>query len=83
MSDRLIVVRVAYDPEAKIWWTELSDLYGLHAEGATLEELSDKLPGMIGDLIEANEPEWRRREIAIEIVAHARLTLRVAAVAAA
>jgi predicted RNase H-like HicB family nuclease len=83
MANRLIVVRATYDPQAKVWWSESSDLYGLHAEGATLEELRDKLPAMIGDLIEANEPEWLGRDIAVEIVAHGRLELTVPAVAAA
>jgi hypothetical protein len=29
MAQRLIVVRMAYDPEARVWWTESSDLEGL------------------------------------------------------
>jgi len=45
--------------------------------------LRDKLPGMIGDLIEANEPEWLRRDIAVEIDAHGRLELTVPSVPAA
>ena len=32
MAEKLIVVRVAYDPEAKVWWIESSDLFGLHAQ---------------------------------------------------
>ena len=83
MADRVIVVCATYDPEAKVWWTEESDLHGLHAEGATLEELRDKLPGMIGDLIEANEPQWLGCDIGIEIMARGRLHLTVPAVAAA
>jgi hypothetical protein len=26
MAEKLIVVRVAYDPEARVWYTESSDL---------------------------------------------------------
>jgi predicted RNase H-like HicB family nuclease len=83
MAEKLIVVRVAYDPEAKVWWIESSDLFGLHAEGATLEELRDKLPGMIGDLIEDNEPSLLNHDIAVEIIAHAQIRTQVPAVAAA
>jgi predicted RNase H-like HicB family nuclease len=83
MAEKLIVVRVAYDPEAQVWWIESSDLSGLHAEGATLEELRDKLPGMISDLIEDNEPSWRNHDIVVEIIAHGQLSTRAPAVAAA
>lgn len=55
----LIAVRVTWDPEAQVWWTESSDLAGLNAEAATLEELREKLPAIIRDLIEENEPAPR------------------------
>jgi hypothetical protein len=55
----LIVVRAAWDPEADVWWTESSDLAGLNAEAPTLESLRDKLPAVISDLIEDNEPALR------------------------
>jgi hypothetical protein len=41
--------------EAEVWWTESSDLPGINAEAATLEELRDKLPRIITDLFEENE----------------------------
>jgi hypothetical protein len=66
----LIIVRAAWDPEAEVWWTESSDLAGLNAEAPTLEGLRDKLPAIISDLIEDNEPELRGGDIAVEIVAH-------------
>jgi hypothetical protein len=31
MAEKLIVVRVAYDPDARVWYTESSDLEGLNA----------------------------------------------------
>jgi len=43
-----------------MWWTESSDLTGLNAEASTLEALRDKLPPLISDLIEDNEPALRR-----------------------
>jgi hypothetical protein len=66
----LIVVRATWDPEAEVWWTESSDLAGLNAEAPTLEGLRDKLPPLISDLIEENEPALRGTDIVVEIVAH-------------
>jgi hypothetical protein len=66
----LIVVRATWDPEAEVWWTESSDLAGLNAEASTLEALRDKLPPLISDLIEDNEPTLRGTDIVVEIVAH-------------
>jgi hypothetical protein len=66
----LIVVRATWDPEAAVWWTESSDLAGLNAEAPTLEALRDKLPPLISDLIEVNEPTLRGRDIVVEIIAH-------------
>ena len=66
----LIVVRATWDPEGAVWWTESSDLAGLNAEAPTLEALRDKLPPLISDLIEVNEPTLRGRDILVEIIAH-------------
>jgi predicted RNase H-like HicB family nuclease len=83
MAKKLIAIRATYDRKAKVWWIKSSDLFGLHAEGATLEELRDKLPGMVSDLIEANEPSWLNHDIVVEIIARARLRIRAPAVATA
>jgi hypothetical protein len=66
----LIVVRATWDPEAEVWWTEGGDLAGLNAEAPTLEALRDKLPPLISDLIQENEPALRGTDIVVEIVAH-------------
>lgn len=68
MTDRLIVVRVAYDPEAKVWWTELSTLFGVNAEAETLDEMRAKLPDIVRDMIDANEPDLAGRDVDVEIV---------------
>ena len=81
MAEKLIVVQVAYDAEAKVWWIEKSDLFGLHAEGATLEELRDKLPGMITELIPDNEPTWINHDIDVEIMALGRERVKIPAAA--
>jgi hypothetical protein len=83
MAKKLIMVGAAYDRKAKVWWIKSSDLLGLHAEGATLEELRNKLPDMVSDLIEANEPSWLNHDIVVEIIARARLRTRAPAVATA
>ncbi len=64
---RMILVRADWDGEAKVW-VATSDDVGLVTEAATFEALTDKIPTMIGDLLE-EEPE--DGEILIEIVAHA------------
>ena len=68
MTDRLIVVRVAYDPEAKVWWTESSTLFGVNAEAETLDEMREKLPDIVRDMIEANEPDLAGCDVDLEIV---------------
>jgi hypothetical protein len=81
MAEKLIVVRVAYDPQARIWWTESSDLEGLNASAPSLEELRNILPGMVLDLIEDNEPSWVGSNIAVEIVAVGRERIDIPAAA--
>ena len=81
MAEKLIVVRVTYDPEAKVWWTESSDLFGLNACAATLEEFRETLPGMVQDLIELNEPSWAGHDVIIEILAQGRERIDVPAAA--
>ena len=83
MAEKLIVVRVAYDPEARIWYTESSHLDGLNGCAGSLEELRALLPGMIMDLIEDNEPSWEGSNIAVEIVAVGRERIDIPAAVAA
>lgn len=40
----LIVVKLAYDAEARVWCVESSDLAGLNVEAATIEALQVQLP---------------------------------------
>ena len=81
MAKKLIVVRVAYDPEAKVWLTESSDLFGLNACATTLEEFHQTLPGMVQDLIELNEPSWAGQQITVEIIAVGRERIHIPAAA--
>ena len=50
-----ILVKAAHDPEANVWFVEQSDLFGLNAEAETLEQLVEKLPAVIADLLEPEE----------------------------
>ena len=82
MIGSLIVVKAAFDPEARVWFVEDSDLHGLNAEGTTLEELVDKLPDVVADLLEANGYDAEgAREVPIELIAHARTRVRLGAAA--
>jgi hypothetical protein len=81
MAEKLIVVRVAYDPEAKVWWTELSDLFGLNASASSLDEFHTILPGMVQDPIELNEPSWQGHDITVELVAVGRERINIPAAA--
>jgi predicted RNase H-like HicB family nuclease len=75
MPGRLIIVKVAYDPEARVWYVEDSDLPGVNAEAPTPQELRDKLPGVIADLLEeAGESDV---EVPIEIIAHMSASVRL------
>ena len=51
-----------------------SDLEGVNAEAPSLEELLQKLPGVILDLLE--EEGFDDAEVPIELVAHARTRVR-------
>jgi hypothetical protein len=79
MSDKLIVVRAAWDDEAKVWYVEDSDVFGVNAEAETLEALRDKLPAVISDVLADNEPARLRDDTAVEIIAHAHTRVLVRA----
>lgn len=47
-------VRADYDPDSKSWYVFDSDVPGLSTGADSLEELEEKLPGMIVELLELN-----------------------------
>jgi predicted RNase H-like HicB family nuclease len=73
----LILVKATWDPEANVWVAESEDVPGLITEADTLEALQRKLPGIIQDLLEADD-DGEEIEVPIELVAHAssRVTVR-------
>jgi hypothetical protein len=59
-----IIIKAVWDPEARVWYTADSTLPGLNLEAETIDDLRNKLPGAIEDLLEgAGE-----REISFELV---------------
>ena len=58
----MVRLTVDYDNEAGVWFVKTSDLLGIHAEGETLEDLCDKLPAVVSDLIEANRNQAESRK---------------------
>lgn len=46
------LVHCAYDANAGVWQATAARLPGLNLQAATIEELRDKLPGAISDLLE-------------------------------
>ena len=51
---------------------------GLRTEAPTIEALRAKLPGLIEDLVELNQLDFHG-EVPIEVIAHARTTVTIAA----
>jgi predicted RNase H-like HicB family nuclease len=64
-----IRIRAAWDDEAGVWFVEESDIFGVNAEAATLEELRDKLPNVIADVLTENDPSRLRHDLTVEIIA--------------
>jgi predicted RNase H-like HicB family nuclease len=74
MARGLILVKAPYDADAAVWFVESCDLEGVNVEAPSLEELLQKLPAVILDLIE--EEGFDDAEVPVELVAHARTRVR-------
>ena len=68
-----IMVEANYDFATKVWFIASSDLFGVHAEGHTFEELCNKLPGVERGIVEANNDGLTGERL--EIVVHASLRI--------
>jgi len=55
MDGRIIVVKAALDQEAGVWFVESSDLPGLNIEAGSIEEMVEKLPQAVADLLELGQ----------------------------
>lgn len=49
-----IIVRAAWDEDARVWVASSSDIAGLSVEAETFEALQTKVIGAVSDLIELN-----------------------------
>ena len=68
------LVRAAWDEDAKVWWAESDDIPGLVSEAATFDQLLENIEALIPDLLELNDtPDG---DVAVEVVANRKLTLR-------
>ncbi len=75
--NKVIVVKAIFDSEARVWFTESSDIHGLRLEAATIEELIERIPGAIQDLLEDCDGEGDHAyEVPIELIAHASTRVR-------
>lgn len=73
----MIVVKAAFDEEAGVWFVEHSDLPGLNVEAASVEELREKLPAAILDLLEATHGDGGEDfDVPVELIAHASARVR-------
>jgi hypothetical protein len=72
---RLIVVKATWDAEAHVWVAESDDL-PLITEAPTVEALQAKLPGIILDLLEDENPN-QDMEVPFQLIAHSLERVRV------
>ena len=73
-----IMVEANYDVASKVWFVTSCDLFGIHAEASTFEQLCSKLPNIVRDVIEADSDGLAGK---IEIVVHASIRLAMTAAA--
>lgn len=74
---QFVVVRAAWDNDAKVWYVSDSDVAGLATEASTLDELRRKVPIIIKDLLE-DDPA-RPDEIEMDLIACSHDRFRLAA----
>jgi hypothetical protein len=78
MNHRIIIVKAAWDTDARVWYVESSDVPGLRLEAESVEGLAELLPAAILDLLEASgEVSGDARDVPIELIAHASTRLRL------
>ena len=57
-EQRRIVVRVTWDPDAKVWVATSDDVPGLAAEADTLDATALELDDLIPELLALNNVSW-------------------------
>lgn len=78
----LWTVYAVYDPEARVWVAEETDVPGLATEADTLEALAAKLEVMVGEMVEGNaqhiHPSRRGPPHEFRLIAHHEIMGRAA-----
>ena len=64
----LIVVRATWDSETEVWTAESPDLPGLVTEASSLNELDEKLPNLIRDLLDGDDT-GEGFDVPVEVIA--------------
>ena len=78
---RKFTVRCEWDEEAHVWYISDSDVPGLIAEAATVEDMNDLLRERVPELLKLNLPELFQqgdREIPLEVITKQHNNLRLA-----
>lgn len=75
---RHVVVRAVWDPEARVWYVDESDIEGLAAEADSLEALRERLRVIIPDLLSDRADTPDELEVDLIAYAHDRMTLHAA-----
>lgn len=72
MSPLVYHVHADWDPEADVWVATSEDVPGLATEAPTIEDLTEKLRGLIPELLEANQmlPRDPSTDLSFELTSH-------------
>ena len=66
--EKIHFIRAEWDEEAKVWVATSDDVPGLVAEAETLEQLTQKLEGLVPELLELNGEPYKS-EVPFELLA--------------
>jgi Domain of unknown function (DUF1902) len=73
MVSRLIVVKLAFDSDANVWYVDHSSLEGMSGEAETMEAMVARIPCLVADLLEEQGGDQSSTvEVPIEIIASRR-----------
>jgi predicted RNase H-like HicB family nuclease len=74
--NNLIFVRATWDSESEVWTAESPDLPGLVTEATSLNDLKEKLPDLIRDLLESDDTA-EGFEVPVEVIASFSTRVRI------
>ena len=71
-----ITVHLDFVPDARVWFVQRSDVHGLRIEAATIEEMVERIPGAIQDLLDDGDG-LNAHDVPVEVVAHRSTSVRL------